>query len=49
MSENYLPTIDVMPRQLGRRKDFLNSNGDARFVRRKVCFWILLELSLADT
>lgn len=48
MSENYLPTIDVMPRQLGRRKDFLNSNGDARFARRAVWFWILLELSLAD-
>ncbi len=48
MSENYLPTIDVMPRQLGRRKDFLNSNGDARFARREVWFWILLELSLAD-
>ncbi len=32
MSENYLPTIDVMPRQLEKREDFLNSNGDARFV-----------------
>ncbi len=48
MSENYLPTIDVMPRQLGRRKDFLDSNGDARFARREVWFWILLELGLAD-
>lgn len=38
MSENYLPTIDVMPRQLEKREDFLNSNGDARFVRRKVFF-----------
>lgn len=38
MSENYLPTIDVMPRQLEKREDFLNSNGDARFVRCKVCF-----------